>query len=412
VKPAPPIRRLPRSAEGWFIRVLTFSAVTTAVVQAVRPMASYKVLEVGGSVADVGLVAAAFGLLSLFFAVPIGRWVDRAGERRFMTSGALLMAVSAAGTAMATTVPLLALFQALLGLGHVGLAVGLQTLIANRGSASDRDSRFGAFAVTQSFGQLVGPVVAGILASNGTNAPAVDIVFVVSALATLLAAPLALIAGAGHRGAGRERAAAPIEPEPIRPALRRLFAVPSMRQALLGGITVVVSNNVLIAYLPAYGVATGLSVEIVGVLLALRAAASMASRLLIGSMRSRVNRRTLLVACLVGPALALFVVSLRSDIALLFAAMLVVGFGLGLGQPLTLSWIAGQAPPELRGTAVSLRLAGNRVGQFIVPAGLGVVGGFAGVSGVFWSLGVLLVVSALLVRTAKFVEVPIEAGSG
>jgi MFS family permease len=329
-----------------------------------------------------------------------------------MISGALLMAVSAAGTAMATTVPLLALFQALLGLGHVGLAVGLQTLIANRGSASDRDSRFGAFAVTQSFGQLVGPVVAGILAANGTNTPAVDIVFAVSALATLLAAPLALIAGAGHRGASRERAAAPVEPEAIRPALRRLFAVPSMRQALLGGITVVVSNNVLIAYLPAYGVATGLSVEIVGVLLALRAAASMASRLLIGSMRSRVNRRTLLVACLVGPALALFVVSLRSEVALLFAAMLVVGFGLGLGQPLTLSWIAGQAPPELRGTAVSLRLAGNRVGQFIVPAGLGLVGGIAGVSGVFWSLGVLLVVSALLVRTAKFVEIPIEAGSG
>jgi MFS family permease len=177
-----------------------------------------------------------------------------------------------------------------------------------------------------------------------------------------------------------------------------------MRQAMLGGITVVVSSNVLIAYLPAYGAASGLAVEVVGLLLALRAAASMASRLLIGSMRARVNRRTLLVACLIGPALALFLVSVLSEVAILFVAMFVVGFGLGLGQPLTLSWIAGQAPPELRGTAVSLRLAGNRVGQFVVPASLGLVGGIAGVSGVFWSLGLLLVFSALLVGTARFAE--------
>ena len=54
-------------------------------------MASYKVLEIGGSVGDVGVVAAAFGFLSLFFAVPIGRWVDRGGEARYMLIGSALM---------------------------------------------------------------------------------------------------------------------------------------------------------------------------------------------------------------------------------------------------------------------------------------------------------------------------------
>src|SRR5918994_1756736 len=95
-----------RSPEAWLIRILLLSVVTTAVVQAVRPMASYKVLGIGGSVADVGLVAAAFGLLSLFFAVPIGRWVDRGGESRFILLGAVTMGASAAGTAVATSIPM------------------------------------------------------------------------------------------------------------------------------------------------------------------------------------------------------------------------------------------------------------------------------------------------------------------
>jgi MFS family permease len=402
-------RGVPRwTPESWLLRILLLSVVTTAVVQAVRPMASYKVLGLGGSVADVGIVAAAFGFLSLFFAVPIGRSVDRGSESRYILLGAGMMAASALGTALATSIVLLVLFQALLGLGHIGVAVGLQTMISNRGTAADHDSRFGAFAVTQSLGQLIGPGAAGILAANGTASPTVDIVFIVAAVAVLIATPLALTLGPSGRSANHT-AAGPAPPaEGMRTAVKRVISVPSMRQALLAGIAVVVSNNVLIAYLPAYGVATGLSVEVVGLLLTLRAGASMASRLLIGVLRARINRRTLLGACLVVPALALFVVSFRSEVAIVFAAMFVVGFGLGLGQPLTLTWIAGRSPAELRGTAVALRLAGNRVGQFTVPATLGVVGGIAGVGAVFWSLGILLVLTALAVRTAKFVEIPLE----
>jgi MFS family permease len=162
--------------------------------------------------------------------------------------------------------------------------------------------------------------------------------------------------------------------------------------------------NVLMAYLPVYGVAIGLPVEVVGLLLSVRAAASMASRLSISRLRRRVGRKNLLIACLLGPALALLAVSVLSGVGFLFVAMVIIGFGLGLGQPLTLSWIAGQAPEDLRGTAVSVRMAGNRLGQFAVPASLGLVAGIAGVSAVFWSLGLLLLLSAALVRTGPFVE--------
>lgn len=389
--------------EGWYLRILVATVLINAVVQAARPMATYKALAMDGTVADIGFVAASFGLLSLFFAVPIGRWVDRGSEPRFIVAGAALMAVGAASALAVSSILTLALTQAVLGLGQLCLAVGTQTLIANHGGQEERDRRFGAFAVAQSLGQLIGPAVAGLLAANDAGPPRTDTVFAAAAIAAFTASLISLTFVFDKKTtATRGREAR--DDEPLAHAFRRVLRVPSMGQAMLAGVAVVVSVNVLIAYLPAYGEAEGISVQVVGLLLALRAGASMASRLLMGAMRRRLGRRNLLVACMVAPAVALFAVSLDSNFVLLVVAMIITGYGLGLGQPLTLSWIAGQAPSDLRGTAVAVRMAGNRLGQFAIPATLGIVAGVVGVTGVFWSLGLLLAVCAALVRTGPFIE--------
>jgi MFS family permease len=394
--------RLPRF-EGWYLRILIATVLINIVIQAARPMATYKALALNGSVGDIGFVAASFGLLSLFFAVPIGRWVDRGNEPRFVVAGAALMAVAAAMTPAVTSILALAFTQGLIGLGQVCLAVGVQTMIANHGGQEDRDRRFGAFAVAQSLGQLIGPAGAGLLAANPGGPPNTDIAFTAAAIAAVIAALVSLtFLFDADRGRSGDREAR-VE-EPLRQAFRRVLAVPSMAQAMLAGVAVVVSVNVLIAYLPAYGEAEGISVQVVGGLLALRAGASMASRLLMGAMRRRLGRRNLLLACMAGPAIALFAVSLDSNFAILVIAMIITGYGLGLGQPLTLSWIAGQAPRDLRGTAVAVRMAGNRLGQFAIPATLGILAGFVGVTGVFWSLGIFLAITAALVRTGPFIE--------
>ena len=67
----------------------------------------------------------------------------------------------------------------------------------------------------------------------------------------------------------------------------------------------------------------------------------------------------------------------------LYAIMVVTGLGLGLCQPLTVSWVAGQVPPEIRGMAMSVRLAGNRLGQVVVPLGVGILAGAAGLASAF-----------------------------
>ena len=262
--------------EGWYLRILVATVLINAVVQAARPMATYKALALGGSVADIGLVAASFGFLSLFFAVPIGRWVDRGNEPRFIVVGSALMAVAAALAPAVDSIPALALTQGLIGLGQVCLAVGVQTIIANHGGQDDRDRRFGAFAVAQSLGQLIGPAGAGLLAANAAGPPRTDVAFMAAAILALAATLVSLTFVFDRNRSPSGSRDAKVE-EPIGQAFRRVLTVPSMGQAMLAGVTVVVTVNVLIAYLPAYGETKGISVQVVGLLLALRAGASMAS---------------------------------------------------------------------------------------------------------------------------------------
>ena len=64
--------------------------------------------------------------------------------------------------------------------------------------------------------------------------------------------------------------------------------------------------------------------------------------------------------------------------------MTVAGLGLGVGQPLTMSWLAESTPPGLRGRAMSLRLTGNRAGQVVVPGAVGLLAAGLGTAGVLW----------------------------
>jgi MFS family permease len=170
--------------------------------------------------------------------------------------------------------------------------------------------------------------------------------------------------------------------------------------------------DILVAYLPAYGAAAGVPIETVGLLLTIRAASSMLSRSMMLPLRRLVGRRTLLVASMVVPALALLSLPFGgANVPYLVVAVGLTGFGLGLGQPLTMSWVATRAPSEIRATALAIRLAANRVGQFGLPAIVGVIAGTAGLSAIFWSLSGLLGVSAALVARTPF-DLMAEPGEG
>ena len=156
--------------------------------------------------------------------------------------------------------------------------------------------------------------------------------------------------------------------------------------------------DILVVYLPALGLHLGMSAALVGALLALRSGASMLSRFLVGALAARLGRRRLLVTNIVLSAAALFALVVAQPVVVVALAVAAAGFTLGVGQPLTMSWLAETSPPGLRGTAMSMRLAGNRLGQTVVPSSIGLVAAATGVGGVMAVTGAALLGAALSVR--------------
>lgn len=395
---------------GWFYRVLAVNVLIGAAVHAVRPIVSFRALELGAGPVELGIIAASYGLISLVMAVLAGRWVDRRGEPVFLLGGAMGVGAVALVLTSANGIPMLAVAMSALGLFQILTAVSIQTLVANRGESDRRDARFGWQSLAASAGQLIGPIMAGFLAgstSAGEGAPAssgYQLVFLAAAGVAACAVAFSASLLRMPRGEAPRRLHAG-RSETTGTAVKQILRLPSMPQAMFASMAVLTSVDILIVYLPAFALAAGIDVETVGLLLAVRAGASMASRALIVPLRAAMQRRRLLATAMLLPAAAIVVFPLVAHLhAALFALMAIVGFGLGLGQPLTVSWVASRAPVELRGTAVGLRLSGNRLGQLLVPAAVGIAAGAAGVSAIFWSIGLMLSAGVVLVARAPFQE--------
>ena len=367
--------------------------IAQAAVYVARPMTSYRLLGLGEGARAVGLVTAAFALLPLFLAIPLGRFADRRGGP-LLGAGCAVQALACVLLAVAKTPLTLAAASAVLGLGHLALTLAGQSLIARQSGDALHDRDFGLYAAAASTGQLIGPALAGIALSAAGRSleDATTLAFLVAAGLMALAVPTSLGTDRLAR-AGRPRDAE--EGRPLRAG--ELIGTRGVPAGMFASLAILATVDVLTAYLPVLGTQRGIPPALIGGLLSLRAATSILSRVLIPWMVGRLGRVRLLAASAAGSALLTAALPLAGDIIVLAVLLAAAGFLLGIGKPLTMSMVVQAVPEGTRGTALAIRLTGNRFGQVATPAAAGLVAGAAGVAAAFWLLGGLLGLAAVAV---------------
>jgi MFS family permease len=355
-------------------------------------MTSYRLLALGAGPREVGYVAATFAVVPVFLAIPLGRFADRRRSETLLVFGSVLLAAACVGLAFGAGVWTLAAASVVLGVGHLSLMLGVQNAIAAESHEGQHDARFGVFTAVVSAGQLVGPLLGGaILSGGGALRPA-------TTEALLAAAGLGAVGVVCALRASLLRSTVVAVPEPALPGtIRRMMRTRGVPAGIFASVAVLSCVDVFTAYLPVLGQRTGIAPGVVGALLALRAAASIVSRLGITSIVRRVGRNRLIAGSAVIAALSVVGVTMTTDLVVIAVLIAVAGFMLGFGQPLTMTMVVQLVPENARATALGLRLTGNRVGQAATPAAAGVFAGAAGVSSVFWLLGGILVASAVAV---------------
>lgn len=367
--------------------LLLQSALTQVVTFVLRPTTSYRAIELEVPAAWLGALTASFAVVPLLLAVPTGQVTDRFGERRVMLVGSVMIALSGAvfvterGGAAG-----LVLGSVVLGTGHLFCVVGQQAAVANTAGPGRFDTAFGHYTFAASLGQAIGPGLIAVLGGSGALPDTQPIFVVATMLGVLLIGSTAVlrIPTSRHRGSAAGNG-----------GLRTLLRLPGLVRALVISCVVLAAVDITLVYLPALGADRGMAAAFVGVLLTLRAVASMTSRLFLGKLVAWVGRRRLMIVSVALSAGAMAAVAVPMPPVGTAVLVVLLGLGLGVGQPLTMSWLAEVAPPGLRGRAMSLRLTGNRLGQVLIPSAVGLVAAGVGAAGVLWATaGALAAVGA------------------
>lgn len=370
--------------------LLVHSVLTQVVTFVLRPTSAYRALELDVPTAWLGALTASFAVVPLLLAVPSGQATDRWGERRVMLAGAVLMLLSgavftlerggAAGLVLASVV---------LGTGHLLSVVGQQAAVANTAGPGRFDTAFGHYTFAASLGQAAGPALITLLGGGGKLPDTTPIFVCATGLGVLL-----LICTVVLRMPARD----PAVGAAATGGMGTLLRLPGLVRALLVSCVVLAAVDITLIYLPALGAERGVASGTVGLLLTLRAVASMTSRLFLGRLVGVVGRRRLMMVSVGVAAVAMAAVAAPLPVPALAALVVLMGLGLGVGQPLTMSWLAEVAPAGLRGRAMSLRLTGNRLGQVLIPSTVGLVAAGVGASGVLAATAAALAVVGFAAR--------------
>lgn len=375
---------------------LVLASTTMAFFIATHTMVSLFVplfaVALGASPATVGGLVSLSFVLPLFLAMPIGSAVDRIGSRTPITVACIMHTALPALVWAYPSLWTLALVQALGGVAHLMLIVAAQRYVSGLGRGSRAEKNFGWYSTFQSGGQMVGPLLGGLLIDVVGHGAAFLCAGALAAVGVVLSRLLK--SGTGAAGAGR------ISPFGGPGQIKELLANPGVRMAILISCGVLVADAIRQTFLPVYLEELDFPATVIGLLISIRSLMSMAVRpfmpIIVHRLRGRALTALVMTSVLaVGLGATAFFETL---IPLAFCSLL-VGLGSGITQPLSIVTVTDHVPASKVGFALGLRLTGNRLAQVVSPALIGLVAEYASVSTAFIAAAsTLLITQTLILR--------------
>jgi MFS family permease len=179
--------------------------------------------------------------------------------------------------------------------------------------------------------------------------------------------------------------------------LGTLMRMPGMLAVIIASVVTVTSLDLLVVYLPLIGAERQVNASDIGMLLTIRAVASLVARAFFARLVMLFGRQQLTFVS-IGLAAAAFALLAVPSLVVMYVAVIAIGLGLGIASTTTLSGIVDMAPAEARATALSLRITGNRVGQVLVPFCASLIAAATGPASIFLVIAAALAASGTATR--------------
>ncbi|AZM97478.1 MFS transporter [Vreelandella venusta] len=353
-------------------------------------------IELGATPLILGLIVSAPYILPLLLALPFGSLVARLGSPRTLQLGAVAMVIGAGLLVVIPGFQGLIAGQLVIGLAQLLMIISAQTAITYLGQGTALERYFGWYTTYLSIGQMVGPLLAGwIIDHRGGPGAAFYGAFIASFLT------LASLLMSNQRTSVNKQ-----------PSISFLTSVDQqwhlLKTSLGVKLSLIISLAAMLAlgahgsYFPVYLESLALSGTAIGLLVSLRAFASMAVRPFTSAIVSLLHGRYATMSLtLIFMALGLMLVGMTGNVYWLCLFSVFVGLGVGLSQPLSMVVIAESVPERQRSHALAVRLMANRAMQFAAPLLLGLVTQLSGFTVAYLVCGALLLLHWIVFKWLK-----------
>jgi predicted MFS family arabinose efflux permease len=368
------------------VPLLLSSLLVQTVTALVRVTISYRAVELGLSLVWLGLIAAVFAIFPILIAVQVGRLIDRGYDTRAASVGAAIFLMAMTGFAVWPTPAGLLLFSTVMGLGHIMLMASQQMICVRAAGPKSLEAVFGNFMVVTAIGQGAGPYIVGFMGGSAPIPPTQSL-FVVAACC----AAAALVFSLAMKPA-RSAPAAKDETDVV--PIAQILRIPGLVPVIVAGVILVAASDTVVVYIPLLGAERRIDVHDIGLLLTVRAGASMLARLFYARMVAAFGRWPLMIAGTLVCALAYAAIAAPIPLWAMHVAFATMGFSFGLATTLSITIVVDMTTVSARGTTNSLRIMSNRIGQFVMPFGAGLIAAAAGLGGLFLILAAAIVTAA------------------
>lgn len=358
-----------------------------------RMAAPLMALREGNSQASVGVLLSLFALASLFLALPAGRFADRHGLKRPM---AICVATSMLGAGAAVAWPTfwVLCFSALTtGASSVAASIAVQRHVGRiaHGPAQLREA-FSWLSIGPAASNFIGPFLAGLMIDHAGFRAAFFILMLLPVVAWLWVRR------------SRDPVSAPQPPQGAQAAAWTMAREPAFRRLMLLNWVVASSWDLHTFIVPVLGHERGLSASVIGTLLGSFAVSAALVRLLLPLVASRVREWRVIAGACAGTMVALVVYPLVHHPLAMGACSVVLGGCLGVVQPMVMSLLHQVTPEHRHGEAIGLRQMVIQGSSVSMPLVFGAAGAVLGLSGVFWSVALVVSSGILLSRQGELDE--------
>jgi MFS family permease len=368
----------------WFFFISTFLFWFSLYVY--TPILSPYAESLGSSLRLIGLIVGSYGFTQFLLRIPLGIWSDKIQRRKpFIILGFIFSAFSGFGLALSKSPIGLLIFRGLSGVSATTW-VAFTTLFSSYFDPSNVISSLSLLNFFTQSGQLVATLLGGFIAQNiGWTAP----FYLAGIIALVGFIPAFFIKEEVSRRSNNVSLI-----ELIRVGKIPLLLVSSILAILVQYFTFVTTYG----FLPVYASNIGLSKSSLGVLTFLSSIpAAIASLLNSGTFFNRFTKKYLLALGFIFAMISSLFVPFTKSFFILGLLQCLGGISRGINYPVLMGLSILDVSPEKRATAMGFFQAIYGIGMFGGPFIGGLIGSAWGISSIFISTAILMLISAVIV---------------